>query len=222
MAAESYICIMCKDEKPNMEKNNFSKPLDESLGSSIRHYVNMQVDRAAMKGAEKMSWVSNKIIVTAIFIIAGSIILLFLGFSLSYYLGEVMGSTALGFLCVAGAVLLIGIILYLLRKKLFANQMAKMYTKMLLGDDKVSDMNELHLRQQFVDQQIKDKEEAFTQEYRMFKQMINPLTYINQFVSKIRDAFRSNSNPKAEAETDISPEDGSAKDSNDDYQVNQF
>lgn len=197
-----------------MEKNNFSRPLDESIGSSIRHYVNMQVDRAAMKGAEKMSWVSNKIIVTTIFIIAGSIILLFLGFALSYFLGEVMGSTALGFLCVAGAVFIVALIVFIMRKKLFANQMARMYTKMLLGDDKMSDMNELHLRQQLMDQQIKDREEAFTQEYRMFKQMINPLTYINQFVSKIKDAFKWNSGPRAGAKAD--------EDSDDNYQSRQF
>ena len=93
-----------------MEKSNFSRPLDESIGSSIRHYVNMQVDRAAMKGAEKMSWVSNKIIVTVIFIISGSIILMLLGFALSYFLGEIMGSTALGFLCVAAVVFLLALV----------------------------------------------------------------------------------------------------------------
>ena len=216
-----------------MEKNNFSKPLDESIGSSIRHFVNMQVDRAAMKGEEKMSWVSNKVIVTTIFIIAGGIILLFLGFALSYFLGETLGNTALGFLLVALAVLLIAIIVFIFRKKLFANQMAKMYTKMLLGDEKVSDMKELHLRQQLLDEQIKDREEAFTQEYRMFKQMINPLHYVNQFVSKVKDAFRGNADNRAEekkdgpngsADTGIRPEDSSTDDMDNggNYQANQF
>lgn len=214
-----------------MEKSNFTKPLDESIGSSIRHYVNMQVDRAAMRGAEKMSWVSNKVIVTTIFIIAGSVILLFLGFALSYYLGQVMGSIPLGFLCVAGAVFLLALIVFFLRKRLFANQMAKMYTKMLLGDEKVSDMRELHLRQQLMDQQIKDREEAFTQEYRMFKQMLNPLTYVNQFVSKVRDAFRGNSKEQPEPPTDsektvqkdtVRSEDGPKDNGQDNYQARQF
>lgn len=198
-----------------MEQKKFSKPLDESIGSSIRHYVNMQIDRAAMKGAEKMSWVSNKVIVTAIFIIAGSIILLFLGIALALLLGQAMGNYALGFLCIAAAVLILTLIVFLLRNKLFANKMSKMYTKMLLGDDKVSDLNQLHLRQQLMDQQIEDREEAFAQEYRMFKQMINPLTYINQFVSKVREAFRKEPNV-TESSDDME------KSNTSDYQSNQF
>ena len=201
-----------------MEKSNFSRPLDESIGSSIRHYVNMQVDRAAMKGAEKMSWVSNKIIVTVIFIISGSIILMLLGFVLSYFLGEIMGSTALG--CVAAVVFLLALVVFIMRKKLFTDKMSKMYTKMLLGDERMSDMHELHLRQQLMDQQIKDKEEAFTQEYRLFKQMINPLTYVNQFVSKVKDAFRRN--PSGNADTSDAKDSSSATDSSEDYQANQF
>ena len=203
-----------------MEKSNFSRPLDESIGSSIRHYVNMQVDRAAMKGAEKMSWVSNKIIVTVIFIISGSIILMLLGFALSYFLGEIMGSTALGFLCVAAVVFLLALVVFIMRKKLFTDKMSKMYTKMLLGDERMSDMHELHLRQQLMDQQIKDKEEAFTQEYRLFKQMINPLTYVNQFVSKVKDAFRRN--PSGNTDTSDAKDSSSATDSSEDYQANQF
>lgn len=208
-----------------MEKDRFSRPLDESIGSSIRHYVNMQIDRAAMKGAEKMSWVSNKVIVTTIFIVAGSIILLFLGIALALFLGDVMNSYALGFLSVAGAVLIIAAVIYLLRKKLFANQMAKMYTRMLLGDDKVSGMDELHLRQQFVDQQIEDKEEAFAQEYRMFKQMLNPLTYLNQFINGVRDLFRKDPKEQSEPEKTSAPQNdiqSSEEKDNDGYQASQF
>lgn len=177
-----------------MDKSKFSKPLDENLATSIRKYINMQIDRAALNGAERISWVSNKAIVTLIMIIAGGLFILMLSFALGYYLGEVFGSIALGFLCSAGSIALLTLIIFLFRKKLFANQMAKMYSKMLLGNSKMSNMKELHLRQQLIQSQIESKENDIAAEYQLLKNMLNPLNYIGKFVNMIKEAFSSNSN----------------------------
>lgn len=192
-----------------MEKSNFSKPMDEGLGSSIRKYLYMQVDRAALKGAETMSVISNRVIVTTILLLTGSIVLIMLCIAGGFFLGELFGSNALGFLCAGGIVLILGIIVWLLRKKLFANQMARFYTGMLLGDGKLSGMKELNLKQQFVETEIRDKEEDIALEYQMLKKMLNPLHYIGLVVDKIRDIFHGKTDDE-----NISD--------NDNYQANQF
>ena len=211
-----------------MEKSKFTRPVDEGLGSSIRKYLYMQVDRAALKGAEKMSVISNNVIVTVILLLAGSIIIMMLGLAAGFFLGDLFGSNALGFLCSAAIILIIGLVVWLLRKRLFANQMARFYTGMLLGDEKLSSMKELNLKQQFVETEIKDKEEDIAIEYQMLKKMLNPLHYVGLVIDKLRDIFSGKADDEDSTATnnatDISPEDKSSenKPDSDGYQANQF
>jgi len=209
-----------------MEKSKFSRPLDENLATSIRKYVNMQVDRMALTGAEKMSWATNKVIVTVILLITCGLFILMLGLALGFFLGGLMGSNALGFLCVAGGMAILALIVYLLRKKLFANPMARMYSKMLLGDEKMSNMNELHIRQQMVDSQIESKEEDIAAEYQMLKNMLNPLNYVGKFVSMVKDAFSGEGKHKEKKEEDMPQTEDDASDSKPEdsgnYQANQW
>ena len=203
-----------------MEKNNFSRPVDEGLGSSIRKYLYMQVDRAALKGAEKMSVVSNRVIVITILLLTGTIVLMMLCLAAGFFLGDLFGSNALGFLCSAAIVLILGVIIWLSRKRLFANQMARFYTGMLLGDEKLSSMRELNLKQQFVETEIKDKEEDIAIEYQMLKKMLNPLHYVGLVIDKIRDIFQGKADDGDN--DDIRPEEGPGNDSQDNYQARQF
>ena len=203
-----------------MEKNNFSRPVDEGLGSSIRKYLYMQVDRAALKGAEKMSVVSNRVIVITILLLTGTIVLMMLCLAAGFFLGDLFGSNALGFLCSAAIVLILGVVIWLSRKRLFANQMARFYTGMLLGDEKLSSMRELNLKQQFVETEIKDKEEDIAIEYQMLKKMLNPLHYVGLVIDKIRDIFQGKADDGDN--DDIRPEEGPANDSQDNYQARQF
>lgn len=203
-----------------MEKNNFSRPVDEGLGSSIRKYLYMQVDRAALKGAEKMSVVSNMVIVITILLLTGTIVLMMLCLAAGFFLGDLFGSNALGFLCSAAIVLILGVVIWLSRKRLFANQMARFYTGMLLGDEKLSSMRELNLKQQFVETEIKDKEEDIAIEYQMLKKMLNPLHYVGLVIDKIRDIFQGKADDGDN--DDIRPEEGPGNDSQDNYQARQF
>lgn len=203
-----------------MEKNNFSRPVDEGLGSSIRKYLYMQVDRAALKGAEKMSVVSNRVIVITILLLTGTIVLMMLCLAAGFFLGDLFGSNALGFLCSAAIVLILGVVIWLSRKRLFANQMARFYTGMLLGYEKLSSMRELNLKQQFVETEIKDKEEDIAIEYQMLKKMLNPLHYVGLVIDKIRDIFQGKADDGDN--DDIRPEEGPGNDSQDNYQARQF
>ncbi len=180
----------------------------------------MQVDRAALKGAEKMSVVSNRVIVITILLLTGTIVLMMLCLAAGFFLGDLFGSNALGFLCSAAIVLILGVVIWLSRKRLFANQMARFYTGMLLGYEKLSSMRELNLKQQFVETEIKDKEEDIAIEYQMLKKMLNPLHYVGLVIDKIRDIFQGKADDGDN--DDIRPEEGPGNDSQDNYQARQF
>ena len=151
-------------------------------------------------------------------IIAGGLFILMLSFALGYYLGDIFGSMALGFLCSAGSIALLSLVIFLFRKKLFANQMAKMYSKMLLGNSKMSNMKELHLRQQLIQSQIESKENDIAAEYQLLKNMLNPLNYIGKFVNMIKEAFSSNSNSGKSGKSDKSDTPNKEESYSSDYQ----
>ena len=82
-------------------------------------------------------------------------------------------------------------------------------------------MKELNLKQQFVETEIKDKEEDIAIEYQMLKNMLNPLHYVGLVVDKIRDIFKGKADAEENPDTDIRPEDG-PNDGQDNYQAKQF
>ncbi|MBR5906899.1 MAG: Got1/Sft2-like family vesicle transport protein [Bacteroidales bacterium] len=178
-----------------MEQKKTSKSTEETIGSNVRQYVNMQVDRLALRGAERISWFTSKVIVTVIYIVSAMVLFLTLCFALSYYFGELLGSTALGFLCTSGIVVIFIAIVYLLRKRLFANRMAKMYTKLLLGDEKTMNMDELKHKEELISARIESKEEVIIAEYNSFKSMVNPKNWVNS----IKEYFMSKRAEKEEA-----------------------
>ena len=161
----------------------------------------MQVDRLALRGAERISWFTSKVIVTVIYIVSAMVLFLTLCFALSYYFGELLGSTALGFLCTSGIVVIFIAIVYLLRKRLFANRMAKMYTKLLLGDEKTMNMDELKHKEELISARIESKEEVIIAEYNSFKSMVNPKNWISGIVSSVKEAFSGSKKDKEEKET---------------------
>lgn len=186
----------------------------------------MQIDRFALKGAEKMSWFSNKVIVTVIYIVSAMVLFLLLCFALSYFFGELLGSNALGFLCTSGIVLIVILIVFLLRKKLFANQMARMYTKLLLGDEGVKNMDELKVKEQIIEARIESKEEVIVAEYHAFKGMINPKNWINSikehFTGKRAAKEEEKEEAKSQHHTATKKSDGPSHKTGGNYQEKQW
>ena len=112
------------------------KECEVIIKEDILTYTLVLADKSAKRSEQRLYLLGDRLYIYVIFIISGSIILMLLGFALSYFLGEIMGSTALGFLCVAAIVFLLALVVFIMRKKLFTDKMSKMYTKMLLGDER--------------------------------------------------------------------------------------
>jgi hypothetical protein len=87
----------------------------EVASDYVETYLKLTVVNINQKTADISSVASFSMIAALL----AFFILMFLGLAASYWLGELLGSTPLGFLLVAGFYLLLFVVLFLSRKKLF-------------------------------------------------------------------------------------------------------
>lgn len=112
---------------------------DNRLGEvaeTAKEYVNLKIDQYKLKGVENLSVISNKTLVILIATMLGAVILQLVGFAFAFFIGELVGSTALGFIVMA---LVFGAVLWLIyakRDTLFMDKMIQMYMKMFFNDNK--------------------------------------------------------------------------------------
>lgn len=118
-----------------MSDNNRNSRLDD-IRQDVKEYVNLKVDGYKLKGVENFSIISNKVLVTLVATMLGAVILQLLGFALAFFLGELTGSTALGFGITAIMFAIALIIIYAKRETLFLNKMVRMYMKMFFNNHK--------------------------------------------------------------------------------------
>lgn len=119
-----------------MENQEGEQGFWENYKADIRKYVNLKIDDYKLKGVETLSILSNKLIFTILFIVLCGIVLQLLAFALGYLLGEWIGSYAAGFAIAGVVVLLIMLILYFCRDKLFINTCIRVFIKVFFGNDK--------------------------------------------------------------------------------------
>lgn len=109
--------------------------LEEAAGTA-KEYLSLRIDHLKLKGVENLSIISNKTLVILIATMLGAVILQLLGFAFAFFIGNLIGSTALGFVIMA---LVFAAILWFIcakRDTLFMNKMIQMYMKMFFGNNK--------------------------------------------------------------------------------------
>lgn len=116
-------------------RKQYKDPGDDGLFASLKEYVNMKLDSFTLKAVEDISIVSGKVILILIFTMLGVVILQLLGFALSYFIGEQLGSNALGFLIVGGIFVVAFLVVFCLRKKLFTNSIVKLFINMFFNNN---------------------------------------------------------------------------------------
>lgn len=116
----------------NIRQNN---PFEE-ITDSAKEYVNLKMDEYKLRGVEGLSTLFNTVLFIIIAAIIAGVALQMLGLAAGYAIGEVTGSTALGF-TVMGVLFIIAVsILYLFRKRLFINQLIRIFIKLFFDDGK--------------------------------------------------------------------------------------
>jgi len=90
----------------------------ESLVENVEKYTATTIELAKLKSILKTSDVLSKVAVTLVLLVIAFLVVVFLSTGAAFWLGELTGSVYAGFLLVGGFYALMGLLLYLLRKRL--------------------------------------------------------------------------------------------------------
>lgn len=105
------------------------------IQETAKEYINLRLDEYKLKGVENFSLLSNRILVILVATMLGAVMLQLLGFAFAFLIGELIGSTALGFAIMSVIFGCILAIIYAKRETLFTNRMIRMYMKMFFGNN---------------------------------------------------------------------------------------
>jgi len=123
-----------------MEKEEFSGVLTEAL-DGIRSYILQQLTYNKLVLSKKMTELSSQLILYTLLLFSGSFMLLFLSFAFADWYATKYGDAFVGYLILAGFYLLIGIVVYLLRKPLFVKPIRRVMGNMFFSDEDESDIS---------------------------------------------------------------------------------
>jgi len=104
------------------------------LVQHVKQYVEARIALAKLDTAAGMSAAVSSLAKIAILLLTASIVIVFLSVGMALLIGKQLGEPALGYLCVAGFFLLVGIILYARHDKWIQLRIANEVLKRLAND----------------------------------------------------------------------------------------
>ena len=127
-----------------MSDTNFSSPV-ENLASDAKGYAGAQLDNVKLRTVKALSSGTGSVVWLAVVLILISVLVLTLSFAFVMWLGEKMGSYAIGAFIVSGALLVLLVIVLLMRKVLFKSAFISTFAKTFFpsGTEKVRNQNDL-------------------------------------------------------------------------------
>lgn len=121
-------------------KESFTEPV-EKLAESAAKYIDLKVDEVKVRAAKGLSVALNRLLVAILLLTLCSIVLMSAAFGGVLLLGDLIGSYAAGAFIVAAIFLVLLIVLFLLRDKLFLNGLVRMFVRLFFeeegGEDEV-------------------------------------------------------------------------------------
>lgn len=91
----------------------------------LKNYLGLQKRLLVLSTAEKLTVLLAAIAIVAVVTIVGAMALLYLTFALAYFIGDRTGNLPLGFACVGGTLVVMGLIFYALRDRLVVQPLAR-------------------------------------------------------------------------------------------------
>ncbi len=111
----------------------------EKIAGDVASYAGMRLDAAKLSVAENLSVLFGHGLGILLLLALGSMALMLFTVALVYWLGIVLGSFLIAIVLMGGVYLLLGMVLYLLRYKLFADRLAAMFCRMFFANIKEED-----------------------------------------------------------------------------------
>ena len=110
-------------------ENDFTKPAHD-LGKTAAEYADLKIDELKLRTAKVLSIASQKLIVAIMLITLAGIVLTAAAFGGVLLIGKLINDYAAGAFIVAGFFLIVLIVLFLLRNKLFMGGLVNMFVRL--------------------------------------------------------------------------------------------
>ena len=121
-----------------MEKDEYNNPANKSLIANIKEYINIQVDLLKINLVEKLSQIISLLIGLIVGSLLALVIIVYLSVTLVYWLGTIFNSLLPGLLIISGVFILLFVLFYINRNKLFLNAIVRMINKILFEKEQSS------------------------------------------------------------------------------------
>lgn len=106
----------------------------QALLTEVKHYVDLQKDYVKLDITHKLTILISTLILILGLMILGMIALFYLSFTLGYILEPHVGGLTNSYAIITGSILLIGILVYLLRKRLIIQPLTNFLANLILND----------------------------------------------------------------------------------------
>lgn len=106
----------------------------QALLTEVKHYVDLQKDYVKLDVTHKLTVLISTLILILGLIVLGMIALLYLSFTLAYILEPYVGGLTNSYAIITGSILLIGVLVYLLRKQLIIQPLTNFLANLFLND----------------------------------------------------------------------------------------
>lgn len=116
-----------------MFMNESSTTKIRQLIQEVKIYLELQKDYLRLELTEKLTLIISALVLIIALVILGMVVLFFLFISLAHLLAPYVGGLAGSYAIIAGVVLLIIILIYLLRNKIIVNPIVNLFAKILVN-----------------------------------------------------------------------------------------
>lgn len=99
------------------------------LANHVEDYLKTREELTKLVAAEKSSMVAGTLFSSLVILLIFSVVFLFLSFSAAYFIAELTGKVYVGFICMTGFYLLVGILFYVNRRRWLKDPVADAVVK---------------------------------------------------------------------------------------------
>lgn len=117
-----------------MDSGFFLEPL-EDIGNSLKEYADNRLDQVKLKTTKHLSASLALLFAWVVIVMVVLVAFSFLALALGLWLGEIIGSQACGMLIISGIFLVIALVFFLLRKRIFVNGLVRAFINMFFEKD---------------------------------------------------------------------------------------
>ena len=129
------------------------------LFEQVRRYFALQKDYLSLHGVEMLTRLFTAIALAVILILAGFLVILFGSFALAYWIGSLLDSTVLGFAIIAGALLLVALLIWANRSAWIVRPVTRFMIGLFATEVVIPTLEGVTMEQERTRQQIEEQEE---------------------------------------------------------------